>query len=84
MKALRLAQGYSLSEIERKGFNKYTYSHIESGKHAASKMLQVSIGDILSVRPYYIFDPYGYAVRLSPRDVLVLAMSKKRKKKGNK
>jgi len=84
MKALRLSHGYSLPDIENKGFNKYTYSHIESGKYAASKKIQVSIGDILAVRTYYIFDPFGYAVVFSPKDILSLAMAKKRKRKGNK
>ena len=84
MKALRLSHGYSLSDIERRGFNKFTYSHIESGKYIASKTLQVSIGDILAIRPYYLFDPYGYAIKFSPKDILSLAMAKKRKRKVNK
>jgi transcriptional regulator with XRE-family HTH domain len=80
IRALRLANGYTLEDIENKGFSKWTYSHVEGGVQKASRKMMVSIADVFSVRAKFIFDKYGYAVKFSPKDILVLAISKKKGK----
>jgi len=80
LRALRQSQGLSLDDVALKGFNKFTLAHLEGGYQKASKKLMVSIEDIYAVRRQFLFDPYGYAITLSPKDVLMVAKHKRKKR----
>lgn len=79
LKALRLSNGLSLDDMVKKGYNKYTISHIESGIKRAGLKTRVKLCDLFSVRQYFVFDRYGYAVKLTNKDIIGIAIVKKRR-----
>jgi len=80
IRALRLANGWTLKEMTYKGFaSRFSYCHFESGRRRVSRQKQIFIGNVFAIRPTYLFDRYGYPVRLSRQDILSLTIAKRRR-----
>jgi hypothetical protein len=79
IKALRLANKWSLRDMEEKGFKRFTWAHWEMGDARLNRESQILVGGIFKIRPHFIFDRFGYPVKLSDKDILAITMAKRRK-----
>ena len=82
MKALRLSSGMTLQYVEEHGgINMFTYIKIESGNRRGSRPSIKKICDLFSLRHYFLFDREGFAIRVRPTEVVMLAQYKRVRRK---
>jgi transcriptional regulator with XRE-family HTH domain len=84
LKALRLSSGMSLGKASSLiGVSESYYCHVESGYRRVPRKWKPRIEDKFSMRCNYLFDREGYAIQITPTDVIMLA-GYKIKRKSNR